>query len=437
MALIEANIDALVGPTHHFGGLGVGNVASQQHKAMTSHPREAALEGLRKAKLVAEKGVPQFLWLPPVRPNLPFLHTLGFKGSLQEVLSAAAVQAPAAFSAACSSAFMWAANSCTATPAVDAADQKYHFSPANLIASWHRGTEAAERAVDLSGLFNELSHVSIHSPLPSIWPLRDEGAANHMRLCDYHGLNGHHVFVHGDGSSTSDQFVARHSQAASRTLARRHQLNPDSTFFLQQHPDAIAAGVFHNDVIATSHRNLLIHHESAFLNAEQQLDRLEASFHASTGLPLIRIEISDEELPLADAVRSYFFNSQVISESGRFDSEAMTLVCPSSCEKTITARTLIERLISDASVPIESVHYVDLNQSMANGGGPACLRLRIPIDDSQLARLPSALRVTDDLIGRLSACIEQHYPESLTLADLTNAERVEHLLQIPDLLAKV
>lgn len=441
MTWVEANIDALVGPTHHFGGLGVGNVASLQHKASVSHPREAALEGLRKATQVADLGVPQFLWLPPVRPNIGFLQLLGFGGPLDEILSTAANQAPQAFSAAFSSAFMWAANSCTAVPSIDTADNKYHFTPANLIASWHRSTEAVERRRDLSEFFSGFANAAIHQPLPSIWPLRDEGAANHMRLCDRHGQNGHHVFVHGDGdemvSTDKTQFVARHSQAASQALARQHQLNPETTFFLQQHPDAIAAGVFHNDVIATSHRNLFIHHQNAFLNADEQLHRLHTSFQSATGMSLQRIEVSAQQLPVQDAVRSYFFNSQIVSADGRFDSEAMTLICPTSCEQTPTAAKLIEDLIADSSVPIENVKYVALKQSMANGGGPACLRLRIPIQQTLLDRLPQARRITPELVERLTVCIQQHYPESLTLADLVNPERIESLQQISRRLAEV
>ena len=195
----ELNIDALVGPTHHFGGLGVGNVASLDHQNQISHPRRAALEGLRKAELVAGLGVPQWVWLPPQRPCRNLLTDAGFTGNLEQQIKVAAEEAPRILAAAMSSAFMWAANSATVTPACDAADGCYHATPANLISSWHRASEAAERQADLEAFFTfaNQSTARVHRPLPPIVPLRDEGAANHMRLCDREGGTGFHVFVYG------------------------------------------------------------------------------------------------------------------------------------------------------------------------------------------------------------------------------------------------
>ncbi len=315
----EINVDGIVGPTHHFGGLGVGNVASIEHQYAISHPRQAALEGLRKAELVARIGVPQFILLPPVRPRLTLLNKLGFRGSLQEQLDRALVEAPQVVSAVFSSAFMWLANAATVTPAADALDHRHHCTPANLISSWHRAGEAAERAPQITSLLAGLKKdVVIHSPLPAIVPLRDEGAANHMRLCNQTGHIGLNVFVYGADDrafvspSQSIHFFARHTRASSIAIARLHQLSAERTFFLQQHPRAIDAGVFHNDVIATSCDCMLIHHEFAFVNANAELERLEHQFVKLCGSALLRISVSDDEFPLADAVRSYFFNSQIV-----------------------------------------------------------------------------------------------------------------------------
>lgn len=429
--LNELNIDALVGPTHHFGGLGVGNVASLSHQSQPSRPREAALEGLRKAEVVASFGVPQFVWLPPVRPNLTLLRQLGFTGSVQDQLTQAYQQSPRILSAVFSSAFMWAANSATVTPAPDARDGRMHFTPANLISSWHRWSEASERAMDLANMFPRGENYEMHLPLPSIVPLRDEGAANHMRLCGGDSRLGINVFVHGEeeGESLRAGFFPRHTREASAALARLHQLDPQRTFFLRQHPDAIAAGVFHNDVIATSHQNLLVHHEKAFLDAEVDLRRMEAEFERFVGEPLVRREVSEAELSLEDAVRSYFFNSQIISPDRTQDSSfpRMVLICPQQCREIASARKLAERLIADASNPIEEVRYVALAESMANGGGPACLRLRVPVDESLLGAIPTRLRITSESIEKLSALIEKLYPEQLRLEDFLETECVEQL----------
>ena len=86
MNLTEVQVDRLVGPTHHFGGLGVGNVASQSHGGHKSNPAAAATQGLDKMRLVAGMGVPQVVLPPQPRPDLRYLRSLGFRGSNSDVL---------------------------------------------------------------------------------------------------------------------------------------------------------------------------------------------------------------------------------------------------------------------------------------------------------------------------------------------------------------
>lgn len=432
----EANLDALVGPTHHFGGLGVGNLASQAHARQTSFPRAAALEGLRKAAVVARLGVPQFVLLPPPRPQLALLQQLGFGVESESQLREAWLAAPRAFSAACSSAFMWAANAATVSPACDTLDGRLHITPANLISSWHRGIEAQERMADLQELTRQLAASSVHPPLPAIVPLRDEGAANHMRLCDPSGRSGVHVFVYGadDAYTTAaPRFLPRQTRAACEAISRRHQLPPDRAFFLQQHPQAISAGVFHNDVIATSHHHLWLHHELAYLDAEADLQRLEDTFQRVAGRSLQRIIIDSSALPLEDAVQSYFFNSQIVSPAADASSRSaprMVIVCPQQCHDIPSARRVVEWLVAAADNPIDDVHYVPLQQSMANGGGPACLRLRLPVEAGELPRLAQHLRLDARLEERLSQVIERCYPQQLDLGQLCDPEAIANLQHI-------
>ncbi len=420
--LTEINIDALVGPTHHFGGLGVGNMASLAHQQQVSHPKLAALEGVAKAALIASLGIPQFIWLPPLRPRFDLLSAFGFSGTADEQLSAARQAAPRALSAIYSSAFMWAANSATVSPVSDTSDKRLHITPANLISSWHRAGEASERTIDFEKLFNGLSNVVVHPALPSIVPLRDEGAANHMRLCDSSGLHGFNLFVYGEDElepEPASKFLPRQTRAAFEAIARAHRLDPQTTVFLRQHPAAISAGVFHNDVIATSHQHLLIHHDLAFWNAEETLQRMENLFLAQTGQPLIRIVVSQDELPLEAAVQSYFFNSQLLTLPG---SDRMTIVCPTQCQSIPAARKLVDRLVAQSNIPIDSVHYVSLHESMANGGGPACLRLRIPVDVETLSNMNPALRMSERLADRLCEAIERWYPDRVEPHDLVDTD---------------
>jgi succinylarginine dihydrolase len=457
--LVEVNIDSLVGPTHHFGGLGVGNLASLAHARQTSRPKAAALEGLSKAAFIARLGIPQYLLLPPSRPKLQWLERLGwisrsdkgivsqsangatnnlqlsaFGPKLTEQLQLTLAQAPKIFSAAYSSSFMWTANAATVTCNEDATDCRLHLTPANLISSWHRSFEAEERLSDLRALLQAMPHCAVHEPLPSIVPLRDEGAANHMRLWNPGVPGGINVFVYGanqEGGWAGEIFMPRQTQAACQAIGRIHHLSPANTFFLRQHPDALAAGVFHNDVIATSHENLVVHHQRAFWEAERQWESIESLFLAHTDQKLIRVEVSEDELPLSDAVRSYFFNSQIVTPAAsrqRADLPRMVLICPAQCREVASAHGLIDRLVADSNIPIDEAHFISLEQSMANGGGPACLRLRLPLASTQIDGLPKGCRLDAALQDRLSRVIERYYPDELVIDDLAHFDLVVALM---------
>lgn len=441
--LVELNIDALVGPTHIYGGIGVGNIASALHRGHRSRPRQAALEGLAKARLVASLGIPQYLLKPPLRPQTDFLAKLGFTGSPSEQLTAAAQEEPAAHTTAVSSAFMWAANAATFSPSVDCADGRNHLTVANLISSWHRSLEHSDRFRQLKEMFatlqpGETFSTEVHPALPPSVPMRDEGAANHMRLSNKSGCSSLNLFVYGAAenlarhtSNTADhptRFLARQTLAASRAVARLHQLDPKRTFFLQQHPDAIDAGVFHNDVIATSHQRVLLYHELAYLDAEAELNRIEGSFLSFCGEPLIRICVPKNDMSLDEAVASYFFNSQLLTpqadhaDKNHRDQPRMILLCPKQCSEMTRVRSMIERLVADASNPIDQVHYVSLRESMMGGGGPACMRLRVQLPETVVPLFAPKCRWTPRLDDQLRELFENLYPDSYSSDELGSPE---------------
>ena len=423
---VELNIDALVGPSHHFGGVGVGNVASQEHTRQPSNPQLAALEGLDKARLVAELGVPQYVLPPLRRPLTHLLECLGFTGDFQTQCAQARQAAPAAYSAVFSSAFMWAANAATVGPACDCADQRTHVTLANLSSSWHRMFEHTERYQQIERMFaSSKQPVTLHAALPPLVPLRDEGAANHMRLSNARGELGLQVFVYGetDHAPRPARHLARQTLAACQAIARLHGLDPQRTFFLQQHPDAIDAGVFHNDVIATSHGNVLLMHEMAFLNAEDELSRLAGVFQQLTGSALRVIRVSNQELSLQDAVKSYLFNSQLLTPSN--NPASMVMICAAQCQRMPHVRSLIEQWIGASDNPISDVHYVSLDQSMSGGGGPACLRLRLALPASAIDSFAPAYRLTPTLAAQLKSLISEYYPDCLRWDCLASQENIE------------
>ncbi len=46
--LTEINFDGIVGPSHNYAGLSLGNLASARNAGAVSRPRDAALQGLAK-----------------------------------------------------------------------------------------------------------------------------------------------------------------------------------------------------------------------------------------------------------------------------------------------------------------------------------------------------------------------------------------------------
>ena len=365
----EFNFDGIVGPTHNYAGLAQGNIASQEHRRLVSHPRQAALQGLEKMKLLADLGVPQAVLPPQDRPDVVALRRLGFSGTDSDVLTQAARESPELLAACSSASAMWAANAATVSPSADTHDGLLHITPANLCGHLHRALETPFAAQVLGAIFPGplFAH---HDSLASTPELADEGAANHSRLCIDHDGSGAEFFVYGRDSKTRDvataRFAPRQSLHASQAIARLHQLDPRRTIFVQQHPDAIDAGVFHNDVIAVAHRNLLLYHERAYVDAPHAIGALRRAFGEATDAELHAVCIPDSLLPLADAVRSYFFNSQIVS----LPNGAMALVTPQECESMPAAARAVEFVRTQVPA-LSAVHFVDVRQSMRNGGGPA------------------------------------------------------------------
>ena len=428
MQAVELNLDGLVGPTHHYGGLGLGNLASQRHRHQVSNPRAAALEGLAKMRLLVSLGLPQAVLPPQERPLIPALRRLGFVGSDRAVVAAAARTAPGLLSAAASSSAMWAANAATVSPAADTADGRVHLTPANLVSQFHRSLEPPGTAAALARLFPANDRAAIHPPLPASCELADEGAANHLRLCRTHGQPGLEVFVYGrEATSTPDgRYPARQTLAASQSVARLHGLAAARTLFLRQSPAAIEAGVFHNDVIAVANEQVLLAHERAWADGPAAAAAIREAF-AECGGDLVLIEVSERELSLADAVSTYLFNSQLVT----LPSGGMALICPAECRQHGASSRWLDGLLA-ADNSVVAVHPVEVRQSMQNGGGPACLRLRVVLSEADLAAVHPGVMVTPKLLDVLEAWVRRHYRDRLTVKDLADPALLDEVYQALD-----
>jgi len=438
--LIEVNFDGLVGPSHHFGGLGLGNVASVTHQGEVSHPRAAALQGLAKMRLVSELADPRRMRqgiLPPhLRPAMGWLRSFGFAGSDEDVLKRAGDEAPRLLAAAWSASAMWTANAATVSPASDTADRQLHLTLSNLEASLHRSIEPGQTAADLRYLFRDCRGVELHDPLPGGWDMRDEGAANHLRICDRSGVWGIECFVHqafdkpgGASMWGGHRFPSRQSALASAAIARRHRIISGRSFFLQQSPRAIDAGAFHNDVVATSHGKLMLAHEDAFVDGAEVFAQVQMKFKEATGEELTLVAVSAEEIPLAETVASYLFNSQLLPGHDG----GIVIVCPVQCRSSVPVHEWLCRNSSPRGL-FERVEFIDLRESMSNGGGPACLRLRVLMESRMVEQLHRGCWWDETLDERLREVIDRAYPESLALCDL---QRLECALEVREATRKV
>ena len=432
------NFDGIPGPTHNYSGLARGNLAAEKHAQQRSNPRAAARQGLAKMCELAALGYAQAVLPPHERPNLPALRTLGFEGDDAAVLARAASEAPALLAACSSAAAMWVANAATVSPSADTADRRVHFTPANLVSHFHRALEADTTTRVLRAIFADTDRFVVHDPLPAAPQFGDEGAANHTRLDAGDGRAGVELFVYGrsafGGGPAPARFPARQTREASEAVARRHGLDAGRTVFAQQTPAAIDAGVFHNDVIAVGEGPILFCHEHAFVDTPAVL----AALASGVGPAFRAVTVPAAEVGFEDAVATYLFNSQLLPRpDGRW-----LLVAPADVRTRPRVAAYLERLVAGGG-PIAEVLSFDLRESMANGGGPACLRLRVPLTAAERAAIGSRVWLDDALAADLDAWIGRNYRDRLLPGDLADPALLDEsrraldelttLLQLPPL----
>jgi succinylarginine dihydrolase len=398
--LREINFDGIVGPSHNYAGLSLGNLASARNAGSVAFPREAALQGIAKMRVNLDLGLAQGILLPHRRPNTDWLASLGT--SMEKASTALHANALSASP-------MWTANAATVSPAPDTVDGRCHLTAANLLTMAHRSHEWPGTLAQLHIAFADTRHFAVHGPVPP--PFGDEGAANHMRLCPSHGERGVELFVYGEGGGP---FPARQHREASEAVARLHGLDPDHVIFARQSPDAIAAGAFHNDVVAVANENVLFAHEQAFADPEAIYAMLRAR------LPSVEIlEVPASIVSLADAIASYLFNAQLVTlpEGG------MALILPTEARENTRVWRWLEAMVA-SNGPVRRLVPVNVRQSMANGGGPACLRLRVVADP---ATVDPRFLVDQARLDMIEAVVSDWWPANIEPDALGNPALWSHV----------
>ena len=390
MSLIEINFDGIIGPSHNYAGLSLGNLASTHNAGHVSQPRAAALQGIDKMRANLGLDLAQGIFVPHPRPDRAWLAELGT--TIEEAEPALAANAMSASA-------MWAANAATVSPAPDTADGKCHLTVANLRTMPHRSHEWPATLAQLRLAFGGAGF-DIHGPVPPAFG--DEGAANHMRLAPQHDEPGVEVFVYGVSGGA---FPARQHVEASKAIARRHRLDPSRLIFAQQSEEAIAAGAFHNDVVAVANERVLFAHEQAFADKDAVVEALAAKVPGFE-----YVEVPAAEVPLTDAIRSYLFNAQLVTPPGG----EPTLIVPTEARETASVWRWLEGHLA-GNGPIRRVEVVDVRQSMANGGGPACLRLRVVAGPQSV---DPRFIVDAARLDRIGDVVRRHWPEEIHIDDL-------------------
>lgn len=433
MSAEEINFDGLVGPTHNYAGLSEGNLASARNRDTIARPRDAALQGIAKMRRLRALGLSQGVLPPHDRPNIKWLRSLGFSGSDGDVWSRAWETEPTIARAALASSAMWAANAATISPSADCADGRLHASIANLQTMLHRSLEAEQTERTLRRLLPDEARFAVHPALLAHDALSDEGAANHMRMAAEQGAPGVEIFVYGRSAAEARTgFPARQTLEACRALARRHGLSPARTIFARQAPGAIDAGAFHNDVVAVAHDSVLFHHEDAF--ADKAALYGEVREKAAGLFEPVFVEVPRARVGLDDAVSSYLFNSQLLRLPG---AAALTLIAPSEVRENNKTASVVQELLAQPNAAIGKVEYVEVRESMRNGGGPACLRLRVVMTPAERQAAAQGFFLDDALADKLEAWVRAHYREDLAPADIADPALITETQRALDELTRI
>jgi succinylarginine dihydrolase len=244
---------------------------------------------------------------------------------------------------------------------------------------------------------------------------------------------GVEIFVWGrKAGETRQGFPARQTLEACQAIARRHALAAERTVFARQSPSAIDAGAFHNDVVAVAHDHVLFHHEDAF--ADREALYAEVRSKAKGLFDPVFVEAPRARVGLDDAVSSYLFNSQLVRLPG---ANSLTLIAPTEVRENNKTASYVAELTAQSDAAIGSVEYVEVRESMRNGGGPACLRLRIVMTDAERAAAARGFFLDGALAAKLETWVTKHYREALAPNDLGDPALVDETQTALDELTRI
>ena len=120
-------------------------------------------------------------------------------------------------------------------------------------------------------------------------------------------------------------------------------------------------------------------------------------------------------MSIKDAVSSYLFNSQIVTRADH----GMTIIVPEEARQNQKVWQFLNEIL-EQETPINEIQVFDLKESMRNGGGPACLRLRVAVNQNELNAIHKNVFMNDDLFKKLNLWIDAHYRDELSITDLAD-----------------
>ncbi len=417
MTTVTLNLDGLVAPTHNYAALAHGNLPAASSRYKVAFPRAAGLEVLAKIRFCHRMGSPQAILPPQELPDLEALRAAGFTGRDQKVIEQAYRQNPHLLYQCYSTTSLWTAHAATVSPSADSGDRRVHITPANLRAQGRRPGELAHVERMLRTVFPQRRYFRHHPALSVKRRFSDEGSVNWMRMAVAQEGSGLEMFVYGQpprdkGDRRPRKYPARQSFEASQQLIKRHGLDERHAILIQQNPEVMEQGAFHNDMMALAHQNVLIYHEKAFANSHKVLRGIRRRLTQEADRPIYLIQIPESRLTAAEAIKTFLFNSQLL----RRPDGSMVLLSPADCQAPSVKKVIHDIVQGDN--PIRQVYYVSLNKSMAQGGGPSRLRLPVTLTEEELAAVHPGFLLNDLKICLLEEWVRDHFRERLPIEDL-------------------
>lgn len=206
------------------------------------------------------------------------------------------------------------------------------------------------------------------------------------------------------------RYPARQTLEACQAVARLHGLSEAGVVYAQQNPAVIDQGVFHNDVISVKGECCSI------TRTPSSMPKVLAELHDKQP-PRRRFHaicVPRDQVAVEDAVKSICSTANCC-RGRRFDAAGGTggvseqpagLELPGPAHRRRRA--------------IREVKVFDLKQSMQNGGGPACLRLRVALQERELAAVNPGVIMSAGLYDTLVALVDQLYRDRLSETDLAD-----------------